>query len=154
MKLTSDKIQYIVVHCADTTADMDIGAKEIDRWHRERTFIKIGYHFVIRRDGSVEKGRALDEVGAHVQGYNEKSLGICMVGGAKKGEAGKLLPDNNFTQAQWTSLIALLLWLKVQYPKAEIVGHNDLTTKKYCPSFVVGAWLQTLYTRLFTTKSK
>lgn len=143
MKLTPENIKYIVVHCAYTTPEQDIGVKEIDRWHRQQGWIKVGYHYVIRRDGRVEKGRRLDEPGAHVLGYNDKSLGICMVGGAKT-VSGKLVDDNNFTPWQWLSLTVLLLWLKIQYPQAEIVGHNDLTNKKTCPTFKVGAWIKSL----------
>ena len=51
---------YIVIHCSQTKPSMDIGAKEIDRWHRERGWLKIGYHKVIRRNGNIENGRGID----------------------------------------------------------------------------------------------
>ena len=68
--LSADSIRYLVVHCAATPPEMDIGAKEIDLWHRQRGWSGIGYHFVIRRDGRVEAGRPLDRPGAHAQGFN------------------------------------------------------------------------------------
>ena len=70
-----------MVHCAYTTATMDIGAKDIDRWHREKGWLGCGYHKVIRRDGTVEDGRPMNKAGAHVRGINRQSIGICLAGG-------------------------------------------------------------------------
>ena len=64
------KTKYIVVHCSQTRPSQKIGAKEIDRWHRERGWLKIGYARVIKRDGTIEQGRADDELQAHVKNYN------------------------------------------------------------------------------------
>lgn len=129
--------KYLVVHCAATKPTMDIGLREIRQWHRERGWLDIGYHFVIRRDGTVEAGRPHDVIGAHVEGHNYESLGICMAGGID----AKGKPENNFTPAQFESLRALLDKLKVDYPSAKIVGHRDLDPKKACPSFDVASWL-------------
>lgn len=129
--------KYLVVHCAATKPTMDIGLREIRQWHRERGWLDIGYHFVIRRDGTVETGRPHDVIGAHVEGHNYESLGICMAGGID----AKGKPENNFTPAQFESLRALLDKLKADYPSAKIVGHRDLDPKKACPSFDVASWL-------------
>ena len=131
---------YIVVHCSATKPSMDIGKKEIDRWHRERGFFKIGYHFVIRRDGTLETGRDLMDAGAHVQGINDRSIGICMVGGVSEHDVNTA--ENNFTQAQFAALVTLLKQMKTKFPKAAIKGHNEFA-KKACPSFDVQAWLKT-----------
>ena len=117
---------------------MDIGRKEIDRWHRERGFFMIGYHYVVRRDGSVEEGRPLMQPGAHVQGINDRSVGICMVGGVA--EDGKT-PEANFTPEQWGALKVLLKKLKEKFPHAKIKGHNEFANKA-CPSFSVQDWLK------------
>lgn len=143
MALDPNRIEYLVVHCSYTPADMDVTAKDINRWHRQQGWLKIGYHFVIRRNGTVEKGRALSEVGAHVQGYNEKSIGICLIGGAKKVD-GKLVDETNFTTEQMIALQGLLLKLKETFTAAEICGHNNLTPKKTCPTFDVKAWVASL----------
>ena len=129
---------YIVIHCSATPPSMDIGRKEVDRWHRERGFFCIGYHVVIRRDGSVEEGRPLMEPGAHVQGINDRSVGICMVGGVAKD--GKT-PEANFTPEQWDALKVLLKELKEKFPAAAIKGHNEFANKA-CPSFSVQDWLK------------
>lgn len=145
-------IRKIVVHCAATPATSDIGRKEIDRWHRQRGFLCIGYHYVIRRDGTVEEGRAEDRAGAHVEGHNRDSIGVCLVGGlAADGKHG----EDNFTPAQYVSLHAVLRGLHGRYPKAAVMGHRDLSPDrnkdgritrnewtKECPSFDVAEWLQ------------
>ena len=126
--------EYIVIHCSATKASMNTDAKEIDRWHRQRGWRKIGYHWVIRRDGVVEEGRDLGEVGAHAKGFNHNSVGICMVGGIDdKGE-----PENNYTEEQWKALEQLVWQMKLPYPDAEVLGHCDLPdVKKACPCFDV-----------------
>lgn len=135
------KTEYIVIHCAATTAKQDIGAKEINVWHLQRGFLKIGYHFVIRRGGRVETGRELTEVGAHAQGYNSRSVGICLVGGSDANDLSKA--EDNFTDEQWQALRKLLGRMKMYYPTAEILGHRDLpNVTKACPSFDVRAWLK------------
>lgn len=134
-------VEHIVLHCAATRASADIGAAEIDRMHRERSFMKIGYHFVIRRNGVIEKGREIDEVGAHVAGYNSTSIGICLVGGVA--EDGKT-PESNFTNAQWATLENLVGEMRQKYPTAAIVGHRDLDAHKACPSFDVKKWVASL----------
>lgn len=139
MKLrTSTK--YVVVHCSATPANMPVNAALIDKWHRQRGWLKIGYHFVIKRDGSIEEGRKVDEIGAHVEGFNSQSVGVCMAGGCVNVN-GKLLPENNFTPEQFDSLKMLLVHLKATYKGAKIVGHKELDNKKDCPSFDVQQWL-------------
>ena len=136
-----DKVDHIVIHCSATRESQDIGAKEIDLWHRQRGFLKIGYHFVIRRDGTVEHGRSIDEPGAHARGWNHRSIGICLVGGVMPN--GRT-PEDNFTVAQWASLKDLLGGLRLNWPHADIVGHRDLPgVQKECPCFDVEQWCET-----------
>ena len=130
--------EMIFVHCSATKPSMDIDAKTIDRWHRERGFLKIGYHFVIKRDGTKEVGRELMEAGAHVKGYNHKSIGLCLIGGVSESDVN--IPDNNFTTEQWVTLKNLILDLKEQFPDAKVSGHNEVSSKA-CPSFDVQEWL-------------
>ena len=132
------EVKFLVVHCSATPEDMDIGVEEIRRWHLQRGWVDVGYHYVIRRDGRVEKGRSTTTPGAHARGFNEISLGICLVGGV---ESDKKTAEANFTHAQWESLEAQLRELKRAYPDAEILGHRDLpNVQKQCPSFDVRSW--------------
>lgn len=130
-------VKYLAVHCSATKPSMDIGRKEIDRWHRDGGMKCIGYHYVIRRNGEVELGRSKEEVGAHVRGYNRESLGICLVGGID--DQGK--PEDNFTLDQYVALAEILQELHQEFPEAEIKGHRDFPeVNKACPCFDVKAW--------------
>lgn len=138
-QLTPENVKYIVVHCSASQPKADIDVKTIDRWHRQRGFAKVGYHYVIKTDGTVEEGRKLSEPGAHAQGYNANSIGICLVGGVdKEGRA-----SDNFTAAQKHALHGLLMGLSHTYTAASILGHRDLPgVKKDCPCFDVRDWLK------------
>lgn len=130
---------FIAIHCSASQPDPKTDVKTIDRWHRQRGFTMVGYHFVIRTDGEVQKGRDEAAIGAHVEGFNARSIGICMVGGVDSD--GK--PANNFSQEQFASLAALLKELRKRYPNAAIQGHRDFpNVKKACPSFDVKVWLK------------
>jgi N-acetyl-anhydromuramyl-L-alanine amidase AmpD len=116
---------------------MDIGAKEIREWHtapppKGNGWRDIGYHYVIKRNGTVQAGRPDNQVGAHVAGHNATSIGICMVGGGKG--------ICNFTREQWATLDLIVEGLIKKYPNAAVCGHRDLNPAKACPSFDARAW--------------
>lgn len=131
---------YIVVHCAATTPTMDIGIETIAEWHKARGFKTVGYHYFIKRDGTRQAGRQINEIGAHVVGYNHNSVGVCMAGGVA---ADKVTPEANFTKEQWTTLHITLQELHAEFPRAVIVGHHDLDSGrlKACPSFEVSEYV-------------
>lgn len=136
------KITHLVVHCSATKPSVPVDAKMIDRWHRERGFLKIGYHFVIKRDGTVETGRDLTEPGAHVAGHNATTVGICLAGGLNE-KTGK--SENNFTDEQFKSLVGVLSQLLDLFPEAEVLGHRDFPgVAKDCPCFDVRKWVSTM----------
>ena len=105
-------------------------AAQIDTWHRQRGFhLGIGYHYVIRRDGSIEKGRPEWLIGAHCMNHNAHSIGICYEGGLDiRGD-----PADTRTEAQKVAMRQLLEDLHERYPRAVIVGHHDLNPHKACP---------------------
>ena len=129
---------FIVIHCSATRGIQDVGAKDIRKWHMAKGWKDIGYHLVIRRDGTVEKGRALDEIGSHVQGRNARSVGVCMVGGL---DNKTWQPSNNFTAAQWAALKTTVAMLVKRYPGAKVLGHRDFPgVAKACPCFDAKPW--------------
>lgn len=77
----------IIIHCSATRAEQDITAADIESWHRARGFWTIGYHYVIRLDGTIEPGRDVTLDGAHCMGWNKRAIGICYVGGLDKGRS-------------------------------------------------------------------
>jgi len=135
-------IKHIVIHCsASRNGDASVNAQAIDRWHRERGWHGIGYHYVIHVDGTLAKGRPLERIGAHVAGQNATSIGICMVG------------TDRFSVEQWEMLRGLCLDLQAEFPGAVILGHRDFSPDqdgdgviepwewfKLCPGFDVAAW--------------
>lgn len=125
-------LNRIIIHCAATTPQMDIGVATIREWHIARGFSDIGYHYVIWRDGFLEKGRPLEIKGAHAKGHNHDSIGVCLVGGID--EEGK--PDSNFTCKQYKTLCQLVEELVEKYDIKQVLGHRDLPgVTKACPSF-------------------
>lgn len=162
-------ISLIVIHCSASrngdslfrgslgTPGFATPAQTIDSWHIARGFKRgaaaragfnpglaaIGYHYVIYTNGAIATGRHPDEIGAHVTGFNQASLGICLVG------------TDRFTPAQWQALRELVASLHLRYPDARILGHRDLSPDrnangvvepaewlKTCPGFAVAAWRQ------------
>jgi len=134
-------IDLIVVHCSATPPTMDIGVKEIRTWHLKKNWDDIGYHFVIRRDGSIEKGRDIATQGAHAYPYNKHSIGICLVGGVDNAK----LAEDNFSVEQYEMLKWLVRGLTSEYAGARVCGHRDLPdVHKGCPSFDVAEYLRVL----------
>ncbi len=134
------QIDMLVIHATATKPNQDIGVVEIDDWHRQRGWREIGYHAVIRRNGVIEQGRDITKQGAHAKGYNRKSIGVALVGGVDE----NLNPQNNFTQAQWQSLKTYVQDFIKQFPKAKIIGHNQISSKA-CPCFDVPNWLDSVF---------
>lgn len=127
-------ITLIVIHCSAVRPGQQSSAKKINDWHHDRGFQNgIGYHYVVRRDGSIELGRPLEMIGAHVVGHNRHSIGICYEGGLNSfGEDA-----DTRTPEQKVTLRKLLEELHRKFPKALIVGHRDLNPGKKCPCYDV-----------------
>jgi len=143
-------IDLIVIHCTASLNGRWTTVADIDAWHRARDFKRaaearrafnptlaaIGYHFVIYTNGAIATGRGLDEIGAHAEGYNQRSAGIALVG------------TDRFTAAQWRSLAELVRALTqgangkpASCPDARVCGHRDLPkVAKACPGFEVSTW--------------
>ena len=133
-KARTEPTKYLVVHCSATQNKKDFDWKTIDQMHRQRGFLAIGYHFVIKTDGTIQKGRDLEAIGAHAKGYNSCSVGICLIGGVDA--KGKSV--DNFTDKQKESLKELLDYLYYLYKDCIVVGHRDLpNVHKDCPCFDV-----------------
>lgn len=125
-------LNEIIVHCAATPEGKDFTVKDIDSWHRERGFDGIGYHYVVYRNGDIVDGRSIEKAGAHCQGHNANSVGICYIGGCAAD--GKTAKDTR-TPEQKESLIRLIKDLKSRYPSiVRVSGHREYANKD-CPCF-------------------
>lgn len=110
-------VRWIFIHTAAHRGGA--GAAEIDRWHRERGWAGIGYHAVIRRDGTVESGREPSRPGAHVFGANGRSLGVCCEGHGD---------HERHTAEQRAALLELLRdWMRLHtVPVERVLGHREV----------------------------
>lgn len=131
MMASENSVKFLVLHCSATRCNQSYSVEQMMRDHKARGFRTIGYHFYIRRDGTMTQHRMLLEVGAHARPYNRCSIGICYEGGLD--ENGK--PANTLTCAQYDRLKNLFDELHQLFPEAKVLGHRDLpgTTPKECP---------------------
>ena len=125
-------ITEIIIHCSATKEGKSFRAADIDRWHREKGYRSIGYHYVILIDGTIESGRPLEQAGAHCQGHNAHSIGICYIGGLD--HYGK--PKDTRTPEQRKALKQLIDELQTRFPNATVHGHREFANKD-CPCFDV-----------------
>jgi len=133
--MTSQKPNYpnrVILHCSATPdfveqdKDFDrFGLADIKRWHIERGFGGVGYHFIVRRTGVIELGRPLELQGAHTLGHNTNSIGICYVGSRRP------------TPRQITSILNLYSVIYNDYGVrySNWFGHYEFTVMKECPGF-------------------
>lgn len=112
--------KFIVVHHA---AAKKCTVNDIHQWHLANGWAGIGYHFFIAKDGTVFRGRPINTIGAHVQGYNHDSVGICLEGD---------LNVENIATKQGDALVDLLIYLQKLYNGAKVVKHKDLYSTS-CP---------------------
>jgi N-acetylmuramoyl-L-alanine amidase len=137
--LTADSVVYIVVHSSNTKPRQKVNKAYMERVHRLKGRLWVGYHFIIDRKGNIETGRALDQPGAHAPGFDSQSIGICLAGGLD--QEGN--PVDNFTKDQRENLLELLAYLHTLFPKAIVVGHRDLpNANTTCPQFSVADFLK------------
>lgn len=124
------KISKIILHSTATPEGRHHNVADITRWHRERGFATIGYHYLVLLDGTIEPGRSEQYPGAHTLGHNADSIAVCYVGGCDL----QMKPKDTRTPEQKRSLNFLLHTLKQRYRGSEVYGHRNFSTKA-CPSF-------------------
>jgi len=147
-------IDEIIVHCSATRPEWFLGKSveqkrdEIKNWHvKDRGWKDIGYALIIDRDGKTAKGRDLDkdgdvweEIGAHVEGKNSRSIGLCLIGGFGSNADDPFL--KHFTPAQEDTLFMTISSLRKEFPSIKFIsGHNQYANKA-CPGFYVPTWYQ------------
>lgn len=123
-------IDEIIVHCTATKEGDNITAADIRRWHKAKGWADIGYHYVVRLDGTIEEGRPLAVAGAHCVGHNADTIGVVYVGGLDKN--GKAADTR--TKAQKRALLILINGLKKTFNIKKVAGHRDYANKA-CPCF-------------------
>lgn len=126
------EINKIIIHCSDTPDyepdDVDFdkyGKNEIDRWHKARGFDCIGYHYVVKRSGKIQKGRNEEVIGAHCLNHNKDSIGICYI--------GKYTPTSMQIAALYSLCVEIMLKYDLDF--SDIFGHYTFNGSKSCPGF-------------------
>ena len=138
--MSRKKTDYIVVHCSATPPRKKVNKEYLEKKHRQLGFLEIGYHYVIEVDGQIVSGRDLDQVGMHLKGFNERSIGIVLIGGVSRKDPN--IYEKNFSRKQIESLSDLIQQLREKYPMATVVGHKDLDDTVSCPGFNVYSWFK------------
>jgi N-acetylmuramoyl-L-alanine amidase len=126
-------ITKLILHCSATPEGRPATVAEVTAWHRQRGFSTIGYHYLIGLNGERWQGRPIKEPGAHCEGHNANSIGVCYVGGLA---ADGKTPKDTRTVMQKLALSELIKELKACYPAATVHGHREFANKA-CPSFDV-----------------
>lgn len=142
--LPDSRVVYIVIHYSATPIERDYTRDDIDAMHRARGFREIGYHWYIRKDGTIERGRDLGkpgrfEMGAHSKGENDESIGICYEGGVRESNVNKGFDSR--TPAQKKAMADLVDKMLDRFPGAIVEGHRDMPgAATQCPGFDARAW--------------
>ena len=135
------KTDMVVIHHTGNPTDDDLSAEEINASHQAQGWTCIGYHYVIRKDGTIEEGRPHWTVGAHAYNENSHTIGIHVCGNFEIGKP---------TQAQLESLAMLLANVCDDYglpiDKYHVVAHRDLMATACCG--------ENLYNQLQTIRGK
>lgn len=133
-------VTEVILHTAATPGnwylDKTVGeiVEDIDSWHKQRGWRKIGYHRVIAPNGSIGVGRSIYEVGAHTKGHNTGSIGICLI--PVNTHNGIKTFEDYFTQEQKETLKSYLKDLGELTEIKKVSGHNEYSPKE-CPGFYV-----------------
>lgn len=136
-------INDIILHCTATPPGMDVDVLQVTEWHKAKGWKGCGYHYLVKLDGTVQKGRPSSQPGAHCYGHNAHSIGVAYVGGLD--DEGR--PADTRTPEQKAALLKLLANLTIFY-RCAIHGHHDYDRGKACPCFDAGAEYQGLYKQL------
>lgn len=111
--------EIIVHHSEHSTANV----YDIDRWHKDKGWCGIGYHYFIDKQGNIYTGRPEDWTGAHCIDHNTKSIGICLQG---------RLQTEKVTDPQYKALLWLIQDIKNRRGNMSVYGHKELNSTD-CP---------------------
>lgn len=151
---TNREINNVVIHATETFTNKNIGAEEIDSIQKILDGGKqgkeyIGYHYVIRRDGRLQRGIPLTKKGNHTEtgNYNETSIGIAMVGGilSPATEGSWQTSSASFTREQYNTLEQFLGVFYHHVAGGEVFGHNDINPDELDPYFDVQDYILSLF---------
>lgn len=115
-RTTTDRI--ILHHAAGNGT-----AESIHKYHVSLGWKGIAYHYYVRKDGTIYRGRPEDTVGGHTSGYNSRSIGICAEGNFE---------TDIMSNAQRDAIRELVLDIRTRYPDTQTIKHKDVAATA-CP---------------------
>jgi len=145
------KISEVIIHASDTYTNANIGSEEIHLRHNDAGHDGLQYHFVIRRDGRLQRGKPIDDFSdaSKINGHEQNCIDVCLVGGINvptEADAPSLnLSASSYTQAQMKTLEALLEAFYQKVPGGQVLGHNDIDPESPDPYFDVGSYVENLF---------
>ena len=151
------EITEVVVHASETHSNKNIGSDDLHFVHNELGKDGIGYHYVIRRDGRLQRGRPVNKEGDHasVNGHDKRSIGLVLIGGLNvstgQNDVANYRSSQSFTREQYTTLEIFLSKFYQKYPGGQVFGHNDIDINELDPYFDVVDYVESVFNKRNTT---
>ncbi len=140
------EITEVVCHWTETPTNKNIGSEEINNLHVDQGLNGIGYHYMIRRDGSIQRGRPVNIEGEHAINHNQRSIAVCFVGGinvpSETINLTQYISSSSLTRSQFNSFDHFCRAFYNVWPGGQIVGHSDIDTLTNDPGFDVRAYVK------------
>lgn len=152
LQAATREITTVIWHwTANYNDQYHIGSEEIAVIHNAKNLGGIGYHFVVKRDGSLQLGRNINKIGAHVAGFNTGSIGIAFVAGFNCASGtknpNKYISAKSITDAQMKTYRTFMDAFYTVFPGGQAWGHADFPNNKgkVDPGFDVQASCKTMF---------
>jgi hypothetical protein len=140
------EVTEVVVHWTETPTNKNIGSEEINETHLESGLNGIGYHYVIRRDGSLQRGRPVNLQGQHADDHDTRSIAVVFVGGINVPSETRNIEDfisvQSLTRSQFNTFDHFCRAFYNTYPGGQILGHSDIDDLANDPGFDVRAYVK------------
>ena len=139
-------ITEVVCHWTETPTNKNIGSEEINNLHVDQGLNGIGYHYVIRRDGSIQRGRPVNIEGEHALDHNQRSIAVCFVGGinvpSETINITQFISVQSLTRSQFNSFDHFCRAFYNVWPGGQVLGHSDIDNLTNDPGFDVRAYVK------------
>lgn len=145
------EVSELIIHATETYTNANIGAEEIHLRHNEAGHDGIQYHYVIRRDGRLQRGVPLDNPtkASDLNGHAKNCIDVVLVGGvnvpSNADDPLLNLSSSSFTQAQMKTLEKLIETFYLRHPGGQVMGHNAIDINSQDPYFDVISFVETKF---------
>ncbi len=138
----------LIVHASETYTNANIGAEEIQLRHNDAGHLGIQYHYIIRRDGTVQRGLPLNNIAqaSDINRHKFNCIDVCLIGGVNvPSEADNPLlnlSSTSFTQTQYASLETIIASFYKKCSGGQVLGHNAIDANSQDPYFDVLSYVE------------